>query len=107
MVSQEDLRLLVPSGSLDDVKRTITDNGPFEAPVEKGQRLGWVRFVKGDETVRAVPLVAAQTVERRQPDPPHRRDDRRAPHLEGLGTGCAMMRLDAVRQKPDMRRVTP
>ncbi|MEX6505002.1 D-alanyl-D-alanine carboxypeptidase family protein [Jiella sp. M17.18] len=64
LVARNDLSLLVPRGSLSDVKRTIVTNGPFPAPVAKGQRLGWARFAKGDETVRQVPLYAGEAVPR-------------------------------------------
>ncbi|UIJ72907.1 D-alanyl-D-alanine carboxypeptidase family protein [Aurantimonas sp. HBX-1] len=63
MTAEEELRLLVPRGSLADVKRVVVDNGPVEAPVAAGQRLGWVRFERGEETLREVPLHAAQPVE--------------------------------------------
>ncbi|MCB8838117.1 D-alanyl-D-alanine carboxypeptidase family protein [Aurantimonas sp. VKM B-3413] len=64
LVADSPLRLLVPRGSLGDVDRTIVDNGPLEAPVRAGQRVGWARFAKGDETVRQVPLYAAEAVPR-------------------------------------------
>jgi D-alanyl-D-alanine carboxypeptidase (penicillin-binding protein 5/6) len=63
MTAEAELRLLVPRGSLADVERTVVDNGPVEAPVTEGQRLGWIRFVRGEETLREVPLHAARAVE--------------------------------------------
>ena len=63
MAAAEDLRMLVPRGSLADVEREVVENGPFMAPVAKGQRLGWVRFGRGDESLRQVPLVAETAVE--------------------------------------------
>ncbi|WP_370194221.1 MULTISPECIES: D-alanyl-D-alanine carboxypeptidase family protein [Aurantimonas] len=63
MAAAEDLRMLVPRGSLADVEREVVENGPFVAPVAKGQRLGWVRFGRGDESLRQVPLVAETAVE--------------------------------------------
>lgn len=64
LIADSELRLLVPRGSLADVTRTILDNGPVAAPVAKGQRLGWIRFSRGDETVQEVPLHAAEPVGR-------------------------------------------
>ena len=64
MTAEAELRLLVPRGSLAGVERTVTDNGPVEAPVVQGQRLGWIRFSRGEETLREVPLHAAEAVER-------------------------------------------
>ncbi len=64
LVADSELRLLVPRGSLADMTRTIIDNGPVVAPVAEGQRLGWIRFSRGDETVRDVPLHAAKPVAR-------------------------------------------
>nr|WP_206455391.1 D-alanyl-D-alanine carboxypeptidase family protein [Aurantimonas marina] len=64
LIADSELRLLVPRGSLADVTRTILDNGPVAAPVAKGQRLGWIRFSRGDETVQEVSLHAAQQVAR-------------------------------------------
>ncbi|NDV85716.1 D-alanyl-D-alanine carboxypeptidase [Aurantimonas aggregata] len=63
MTAEGELRLLVPRGSLAGVERTVVDNGPVEAPVVAGQRLGWIRFARGEETLREVPLHAAQAVE--------------------------------------------
>jgi D-alanyl-D-alanine carboxypeptidase (penicillin-binding protein 5/6) len=63
MTAEAELRLLVPRGSLAGVERTVTDNGPVEAPVLAGQRLGWIRFSRGEETLREVPLHAAEAVE--------------------------------------------
>lgn len=62
LVADSELRLLVPRGSLADMTRTIIDNGPVAAPVAEGQRLGWIRFSRGDETVRQVSLHAARPV---------------------------------------------
>ncbi|HEY9058301.1 MAG TPA: D-alanyl-D-alanine carboxypeptidase family protein [Aurantimonas sp.] len=64
LAADSELRLLVPRGSLADVTRTILDNGPVAAPITKGQRLGWIRFSRGDETVQEVPLHAAEPVGR-------------------------------------------
>ncbi|MEF2550839.1 D-alanyl-D-alanine carboxypeptidase family protein [Aurantimonas sp. A2-1-M11] len=63
MAAAEDLRMLVPRGSLSDVEREVVENGPFVAPVSEGQRLGWVRFARGDETLRQVPLLSETAVE--------------------------------------------
>ena len=58
IAAANDLKILVPSGSLADVKKTILDNGPIAAPVAKGQRLGWARFLRGDELIAQIPLFA-------------------------------------------------
>lgn len=62
MVADHDLTVLVPSGSLADVKTRIRENGPVKAPVAKGRRLGWARFMRGDELVAQVPLFASTDV---------------------------------------------
>ena len=64
MAATEDLKVLVPSGSLADVKTRIRENGPVKTPVAKGQRLGWARFMRGDELVAQVPLFATADVPR-------------------------------------------
>ncbi|WP_245396703.1 D-alanyl-D-alanine carboxypeptidase family protein [Jiella sonneratiae] len=64
LTAREDLALLVPRGSLKDVSRHIVDNGPIPAPVAMGQRAGWALFSRGDETMREVPLYAAEAVDR-------------------------------------------
>lgn len=64
LVAGETLKVLVPRGSLSDVTRVIEGNGPLPAPVAKGQRAGWAVFTRGDETMREVPLYAAEDVQR-------------------------------------------
>ena len=61
--SPERVSLLVPTGSLSDARRVIVDNGPVEAPVAKGQRLGWLQIKRGEETIQEIPLQAAEAVE--------------------------------------------
>ncbi|EAU40942.1 Serine-type D-Ala-D-Ala carboxypeptidase [Fulvimarina pelagi HTCC2506] len=61
--SPERVALLVPTGSLSDARRVIVDNGPVEAPVTEGQRLGWLQIKRGDVTIREIPLQAAGAVE--------------------------------------------
>ncbi|MDY8109373.1 D-alanyl-D-alanine carboxypeptidase family protein [Fulvimarina sp. 2208YS6-2-32] len=60
----ERVSLLVPTGSLSDARRVVRDNGPVEAPVAKGQRLGWLQIKRGEETIREIPLLAATGIER-------------------------------------------
>ncbi len=64
LAAAQGLKVLVPSGSLADVKTRIRDNGPVAAPIAKGQRLGWARFLRGDELVAQVPLFATADVPR-------------------------------------------
>ncbi|MCE7026589.1 D-alanyl-D-alanine carboxypeptidase family protein [Jiella avicenniae] len=64
LVARQDLAVLVPRGSLSGVTRQIVGNGPIPAPVAKGQRAGWALFTRGDETLREVPLFAAESVSR-------------------------------------------
>ncbi|MEE2950272.1 MAG: D-alanyl-D-alanine carboxypeptidase family protein [Pseudomonadota bacterium] len=61
--ASETVSLLVPTGSLADAEKIVTDNGPVEAPVAKGQRLGWLQIKSGDQTIRDIPLHAAEAVE--------------------------------------------
>ena len=61
--ASETVSLLVPTGSLADAEKIVTDNGPVEAPVAKGQRLGWLQIKSGDQTIRDIPLHAAQAVD--------------------------------------------
>ena len=64
LVPAKTLKVLVPRGSLADVTRRIESNGPLPAPVQKGQRAGWAIFTRGGETMRQVPLYAADGVAR-------------------------------------------
>ncbi|WAP67655.1 D-alanyl-D-alanine carboxypeptidase family protein [Jiella pelagia] len=64
LVARKDLTVLVPRGSLSGVERRILGNGPLPAPVKEGQRAGWALFTRGDETLREVPLFAAEAVSR-------------------------------------------
>ncbi|MEN3792777.1 D-alanyl-D-alanine carboxypeptidase family protein [Fulvimarina sp. MAC3] len=63
LLSPERVSLLVPTGSLSDARRVVVDNGPVEAPVAEGQRLGWLQIKRGDVTIREIPLQAASAVE--------------------------------------------
>ncbi|KQT82463.1 D-alanyl-D-alanine carboxypeptidase family protein [Aurantimonas sp. Leaf443] len=64
LVSAGDIKMLVPAGEASGLTRTVVDNGPVEAPVARGTRLGWVRIMRGQETVRQDPLFAGSDVER-------------------------------------------
>ena len=64
LAASNELKVLVPSGSLADVTKSVHDNGPVAAPVAKGQRLGWARFFRDDELVAQVPLLATTDVAR-------------------------------------------
>ena len=64
LVARQDLTVLVPRDSLSGVARHVVGNGPLPAPVKKGQRAGWALFTRGDETLREVPLFAAEAVSR-------------------------------------------
>ncbi|MBO0661003.1 D-alanyl-D-alanine carboxypeptidase [Jiella sp. MQZ9-1] len=64
LIAAKSLTMLVPRGSLADVKRQLVSNGPLPAPVKKGQRAGWAVFSRGDETLREVPLYAAEDIPR-------------------------------------------
>lgn len=56
--------VLVAKNSVGDVSYEIDLPESVSAPIEQGQRLGTLRLVSGDKTVREVPLVADAAVDR-------------------------------------------
>jgi D-alanyl-D-alanine carboxypeptidase (penicillin-binding protein 5/6) len=58
------VRLLVPRGTGDKIVAKIVYTGPVPAPVEKGQAIGKLKVLRGDNVVLEVPLQAAESVPR-------------------------------------------
>ncbi len=56
--------VLVAKNSVGDVSYELDLPESVSAPIEQGQRLGTLRLVSGDKTVREVPLVADAAVDR-------------------------------------------
>ena len=56
------VRLLVPRGGSERINAKITYTGPVHAPVAKGQKIGKMRVLRGDNVVLEVPLEAGQDV---------------------------------------------
>jgi D-alanyl-D-alanine carboxypeptidase (penicillin-binding protein 5/6) len=55
--------LAVPAGSAARIKTQVVRPDPLVAPFAKGQQVGTLRVVAGDQLLREVPLVALQPVE--------------------------------------------
>ena len=53
----------VPSGSASKLKTEVTRSEPLVAPFAKGQQIGTLRVMAGDQVVSQVPLVALEAVE--------------------------------------------
>lgn len=56
------VRLLVPRGGSERINAKITYTGPVHAPVAKGQKIGKMRVLRGDNVVLEVPLEAGRDV---------------------------------------------
>ena len=59
----EDLYVTIIRGEYDNLKPSLEVNGVIKAPVEKGQKLGFVRVMLNDKLVAQQPLVALDNVE--------------------------------------------
>jgi serine-type D-Ala-D-Ala carboxypeptidase (penicillin-binding protein 5/6) len=55
--------LAVPAGSASRIKTQVVRPDPLVAPIQKGQQVGTLKILSGDQLLREVPLVALQTVE--------------------------------------------
>ncbi len=55
--------LAVPAGSSSRIKTQVARPDPLVAPIQKGQRVGTLKILVGDQVLREVPLVALQSVE--------------------------------------------
>lgn len=63
-VPGEEVELLIEKGQRDSVRTEVELSEAVTAPVSKGQRLGTLTVYAGEQTLRQVPLVAGETVER-------------------------------------------
>ena len=61
----EDGALLVRRQDAPSVEKQVVMSGSVSAPVEKGQRIGEVRFLKDGELLKSVPILARFSVEKR------------------------------------------
>lgn len=57
------LVVAVPAGSAAQIKTQVVRPDPLVAPVAKGQTLGTLKVMRGDEALLNVPLVALSGVE--------------------------------------------
>jgi len=55
--------LAVPAGSASKIKTQVVRPDPLVAPIQKGQQVGTLKILAGDQALREVPLVALQGVE--------------------------------------------
>ena len=55
--------LAVPAGSASRIKTQVVRPDPLVAPIQKGQQVGTLKILAGDQLLREVPLVALQGVE--------------------------------------------
>lgn len=59
----KDLILTIPRGTENSLSATLVIESVIEAPIAKGQQVGFVKVMLGEELVKEVPLVAQQAVE--------------------------------------------
>ena len=62
LVATRDVAVLLPRGVEPDVSADVVYEGPIEAPVEAGRRIGTLRVSQGDAVTLLVPLVAGADV---------------------------------------------
>jgi D-alanyl-D-alanine carboxypeptidase (penicillin-binding protein 5/6) len=55
--------LAMPAGSSSRIRTQVARPDPLVAPVQKGQQVGTLKILAGDQLLREVPLVALQAVE--------------------------------------------
>ena len=55
--------LAVPAGSSAKIKTQVARPDPLVAPIQKGQQVGTLKILSGEQLLREVPLVALQPVE--------------------------------------------
>lgn len=55
--------LAVPTGSSTKIKTQVARPDPLVAPIQKGQQVGTLKVLVGDQVLREVPLVALQSVD--------------------------------------------
>lgn len=55
--------LAVPAGSASQIKTQVVRPDPLVAPIAKGQQVGTLKILTGDQVLREVPLVALEAVE--------------------------------------------
>lgn len=61
--SVQPIVLAVPAGSAKQIKTQVARPDPLVAPFTKGQQVGTLKILAGEQTLREVPLVALQPVE--------------------------------------------
>ena len=62
LVAGAPVRLLVPRNATDRILARVVYTGPVPAPVEKDQRIGMLKVLRGNNVVLEVPLRARDTV---------------------------------------------
>ena len=61
---EKDLIVTVPRGTGKDLTAIMKLDSTIEAPITRGQQLGSLRVMRGEEVVKEVPLLAQRSVER-------------------------------------------
>ena len=61
---EKDLVVTVPRGTGKDLTAVLKVDSTIEAPVTRGQPLGSLKVMRGEEVVKEVPLLAQRSVER-------------------------------------------
>ncbi|WP_354008103.1 D-alanyl-D-alanine carboxypeptidase family protein [Endozoicomonas lisbonensis] len=61
---EKDLVVTVPRGTGKDLSAVMKLDSAIEAPIERGQQLGSLKVMRGEEVVKEVPLLAQRSVER-------------------------------------------
>ncbi|MDQ4060187.1 MAG: D-alanyl-D-alanine carboxypeptidase [Pseudomonadota bacterium] len=64
LVGESALKMLLPRGGAADISAEVVYEGPIQAPVEKGQRIGVLRVTNAGRVVQEMPLYAAEDVGR-------------------------------------------
>ncbi|MCH2546051.1 MAG: D-alanyl-D-alanine carboxypeptidase [Alphaproteobacteria bacterium] len=64
LIVSEDVRMTVPKGDSDNIKMTVTYNGPVTAPVKKGQEIGTLTVKVADREPVTRALLAGADVEK-------------------------------------------
>ena len=62
-VGQKEIRLMVPKNSSERVLARVVYRGPVAVPVAKGQQIGVLKVLRGDNVALETPLQAAEAVE--------------------------------------------
>ncbi|APX89273.1 D-alanyl-D-alanine carboxypeptidase [Brevirhabdus pacifica] len=62
LVTEKPLTVLVPAGAGDTVEARVEYEGPIQAPIKKGQKIGELVVAMPDQNERRIPLLAQEAV---------------------------------------------